>query len=205
MESDTDLRPELWWQSHPEQRFWMEIAGAKAPGIDLRAPITAPDERPIWHWDLVRHVRPGDVILHWFTTPAGATGIVGWSRAASAPSVQSHVWVPRTRPDVDAETAEHRPHLVVPLTDYTPLPKPITRDDVESIHAQVIALEERLKSVHPGFKYYPFQNYRPTEIRARQAYLTKMPVELLHLLNRLGRFGFEVDYEAHRLAPRRSG
>lgn len=67
----------------------MEIAGAKAPGIDLRAPITAPDERPIWHWDLARLVRAGDIVLHWVTTPAGATGIVGWSIAASDPIVES--------------------------------------------------------------------------------------------------------------------
>ena len=176
--------------------------GAKAPGIDLRAPITTPDERPIWHWDLVRMVQPGDVILHWFTTPAGATGIVEWSRAAAAPVVQSHVWVPRTRPDLDAATADRRPHWVVPLEDYTPLPRPITREQVECIHAEVVRLEDQLKERYRGFKYYPFQDYRPTELRARQAYLTKMPVGLLSLLNRLGRFGFEIEYEAHRPARR---
>lgn len=183
----------------------MEIAGAKAPGIDLRAPITGPDERPIWHWDLVRLVREGDIVLHWFTTPAGATGIVGWSVAASDRVVESHVWVPRTRTDLDAAEEGRRPHWVVPLRDFTALPRPITRDDVETIHAEVFALEERLSEAYPRFKYYPFQDYRPTQIRARQAYLTKLPTELLLLLNRLGRFGFEVEYEAHRGArlPRR--
>jgi len=193
---DEDMPWRLWWQGHPEQRFWMEIAGAKAPGIDLRAPITAPDERPVWHWDLVRFVQPGDLVLHWFTTPAGATGIVGWSRAASAPVVESHVWVPRTRADLDPSTAERRPHWVVPLKEYTPLPRPITREQVETVHAEVIELADRLQGVYPGFKYFPFQDYRPTEIRARQAYLTKMPIELLRLLNRLGKLGFEIEYEA---------
>ena len=195
---EADPQPTFWWERHPEQRFWMEIAGAKAPGIDLRAPITAPGERPIWHWDLVRLVRAGDVLLHWFTTPAGATGIVGWSVAASAPVIESHVWVPRTRPDLDPADAERRPHWVVPLRDYTPLARPITRDHVESVHREVVQLEARLGEQYPKFKYYPFQDYRPHEIRARQAYLTKMPVELLLLLNRLGRLGFEVEYEAYR-------
>lgn len=181
----------------------MEIAGAKAPGIDLRAPITAPDERPIWHWDLARLVRAGDIVLHWVTTPAGATGIVGWSIAASDPIVESHAWVPRTRTDLDPALEGRRPHWVVPLRDFTPLPRPITRDDVETVHAEVIALEDKLSEAYPRFKYYPFQDYRPTQIRARQAYLTKMPVQLLLLLNRLGRFGFEVEYEAHRGARRR--
>ena len=202
----TEDVPAYWWQHHPEQRFWMEIAGAKAPGLDLRAPITSLDERPVWHWDLVRLVRAGDVVLHWFTTPAGATGIVGWSVAASDPVIESHVWVPRTRPDVDPAHEGRRPHWVVPLRDFTPLPRPITRDDVETIHTEVIRLEERLSEAYQQFKYYPFQDYRPTQIRARQAYLTKMPVELLSLLNRLGRLGFEVEYEAHRgarLRPQR--
>lgn len=205
VEESLDVRPGFWWQGRGEQRFWMEIAGAKEPGIDLRAPITTPGERSVWHWHLVRLVQPGDVIVHWFTTPAGATGIVGWSRAASPPVVESHVWVPRTRVDIDPSTAEHRPHWVVPLKDYTALPRPITREQVETIHTEVVRLEDDLKDLYRGFKYYPFQDYRPTELRARQAYLTKMPVELLLLLNRLGRFGFEVEYEAHRAAPRRSG
>lgn len=143
-------------------------------------------------------MQPGDVILHWFTTPAGATGIVGWSRTASAAVIESHVWVPRTRPDIDPSTAERRPHWVVPLRDYTSLARPITRELVETVHADVVLLEERLKSHYEGFKYYPFQDYRPTEIRARQAYFTKMPVELLRLLNRLAPLGFEVEYEAYR-------
>lgn len=128
--------------------------------------------------------------MHWFTTPAGATGIVGWSVAASAPVVESHVWVPRTRPDLDPATAERRPHWVVALRDFTPLPHPITREQVETLHAEIIDLEMRLPDRYEQFKCYPFQDYRPTEIRARQGYLTKMPVELLLLLNRLGRFGF---------------
>lgn len=167
----------------------MEIAGAKAPGIDLRAPIASPDEGRKWHWDLVRHVRPGDIV-------------VGWSRAASTAVVEDHIRVPRTRPDIDENTATPRPHWVVPLEGYTQLARPITRSAVESIHADVVGLEEELAEIYPRFKYYPFQDYRPNEIRANQAYLTKMPVELLRLLNRLGRLGFKIDYEAHRPSRR---
>jgi len=76
---------------------------------------------------LVRLVQPGDVIGHWLTTPAGVTGIVGWSRAASAPVMESHVWVTRTRVDLDPSTAKRRPHWVVSLEGYTPLPSLITR------------------------------------------------------------------------------
>ena len=49
IEEEADSRRDFWWQGERGQRFWMKIAGAKAPGIDLRAPITMPDERPIWH------------------------------------------------------------------------------------------------------------------------------------------------------------
>lgn len=196
--NDADRRPEFWWRDHPEQKFWMEIAGAKPPGIDLRAPIANPAERKKWHWDLVRHVRPGDVILHWFTTSARAKGIVGWSRAASTPVVRDHVWVPRTRPDIDESTAQARPHWVVPLEGYTRLARPITRQQIEVIHQDVIKLAEHLRLLYPQFQYYPFQDYRPDEIRANQAYLTKMPIELLRLLNRTAPLGFEVDYEAYR-------
>lgn len=180
----------------------MEIAGAKAPGIDLRAPIATPDEGRKWHWDLVRHVRPGDIVVHWFTTAAHAKGVVGWSRAASTAVVEDHIWVPRTRPDIDDNTATPRPHWVVPLEGYTQLARPITRSEVESIHADVVGLEEELAEIYPRFKYYPFQDYRPNEIRANQAYLTKMPVDLLRLLNRLGQLGFEIDYEANRPSRR---
>ncbi|MDN3495282.1 hypothetical protein QL996_05035 [Planococcus sp. APC 4015] len=36
---EADQPPQYWWDGQSGQRFWMEIAGAKAPGIDLRAPI----------------------------------------------------------------------------------------------------------------------------------------------------------------------
>lgn len=195
-------QPNFWWHGHSEQRFWMEIAGAKEPGLDLRAPIATPEEGRKWHWDLVRFVCPGDIVVHWFTTPTRAKGIVGWSRAAAEPTVRDHVWVPRTRPDVDVDTAEPRPHWVVGLEDFTPLQRPITRDSVETIHREVIELANSLDEQYEDFKYYPFQDYKPDEIRAAQAYLTKMPIELLLLLNRLGRLGFEIEYEAHRVTSR---
>ncbi len=66
------------------------------------------------------------------------------------------------------------------------------------MHAEVVDLEDRLKDRYPRFKYFPFQDYRPTEIRARQAYLTKMPVELLHLSADLGD-------SASRSSTRRTG
>lgn len=148
----------------------MEIAGAKAPGLDLRVPVTTPGERLVWNWDLVRFVQPGDVILHWFTTPAGAIGIVGWSRAISGPAVESHVWVPRTHADIDLSRAERRPYWLVPRKDYMPLARPITRDQVETVHREVIDLGDRLQGCTRASSTTLFRTTVPLRsVRARLA------------------------------------
>jgi hypothetical protein len=129
-----------------------------------------------------------------------------WNRRVFARGVaaivEPHVWVPRTRSEADPSVVERRPHWVVPLTGYPQLERPIAGEDVETLHEEIVELESRLRERYRHFKYYPFQDYRPNEIRATQAYLTKMPLELLLLLNRLGRFRFKVEYKAYRPAPR---
>jgi hypothetical protein len=193
-----------WWSAMPEERFWMEIAGAKSPGLDLRAPIAGKTEQPVWHWDILTQVREGDIVLHWSTATTGMPGIVGWSRAASSFEIRDHAWTPRTRGKL-ATAAEPRPHYVIPLADYTALPNAITRDMIEFLHFQIMEVEVQLRNKHKGFKYFPFQEYRIDEIRAQQAYLTKMPVDVLFVLNRIGQLGFEIAYEAYGRPMLRTG
>ncbi|BEH02746.1 hypothetical protein brsh051_20270 [Brooklawnia propionicigenes] len=71
-----------WWDSDPEECYWMEIRQEpRGLGEYLRTPVAAAGGKPSWSYELTTYVRPGDRIFHWHKTPAGEPGIIGWSEA----------------------------------------------------------------------------------------------------------------------------
>lgn len=152
----------MWWDGHPEQRYWMEHVSREGHGVELFAPRSGQ-----WAHELVRHVQPGDVILHW----QGGRGFVGTSVAAAPVGVEPRMWA-GSRQDC----------WVVDLAEYEELDDTVSLAEVRAVEPQLKRAREVLSEAYSDFKYFPFDFSNKRELRAHQGYLTKFPLELFEIL-----------------------
>jgi hypothetical protein len=170
-----------WWSGLSEQRFWMEATDREVLGDDLRAPKLGGTGKPVWHYELVSLVQPGDIIFHWHTTLLGKPSLVGWSTAIGPLHEELHPWT--THAGVNAQDAAvPRPNWIMPLGGLHPFAVPIDNTALASIRGGLLDLRDTLSAQYDDFRYFPFAKYGENEIRAAQAYATKFPRELLDLL-----------------------
>jgi len=172
-----------WWLDDPAQKYWMEITGRDDIGNDLLAPQVSDAGRPEWGYELVRFVKPGDVVLHW-STGQGRRGLVAYSSVAGPPGTTTMVWQSRgTTGRTHTGPPTEEPAWTTPLADLKYLPSSITREQLQMHRTAVLDLQARLKEAYGGARLYlPFYDYGGRELRATQAYLVKFPAQLLTLL-----------------------
>ncbi len=179
------MRFDLWWSREPGERFWMEITDRPEDqlGENLLAPQVNGAGREEWSYALVPETRPGDVVLHWHRNLAGEPAIVGWSEVTGPLAVgrmtwQAHGTRGRSRRPVTV------PSWIMPCGGLNPLPVPVNKAVLTPIEPEMKKLRDELES-DAGRPYFPFMFYRPGEIRAAQAYLTKFPARLVRLIPEL--------------------
>lgn len=146
----------------------MEITNRDDLGGELRAPQEADDGKPEWGYELVRYVKPGDVVLHWCAKP-GYRALVGHSTVVGP--AYGAVWKwhsrgtsgrARTGPEVE------EPAWMAPLADLTHFPGPLTREALQTYRTEVLDLQARLSESYGGGLYLPFYDYGGRELRATQ-------------------------------------
>jgi Domain of unknown function (DUF3883) len=180
-----------WWNRDPDQRFWMEATDREVLGEDLRAPLSGGDGQPVWHYELVSAVQPGDIVFHWHTTLLKRPALVGWSVAEGPLHEEMHPWTTHAGGNVE-QAAIPRPNWIMPLGGIHFFENPIDNADLASIRQELLALRSSLASEYNGFRYFPFAPYGDgTNVRAVQAYATKFPAQLLALFRDLLSLDFE--------------
>jgi hypothetical protein len=121
-----------WWADDPAQKYWMEITDRDDVGGALLAPQVADDGKPEWGYELVRFVRPGDVVLHWFASHR-QRALIAYSRVAGPPGTTTMVHRSRgTSGQAHPSPLTEEPAWTAPLADLTYLPSPLTR---QQLHA----------------------------------------------------------------------
>jgi hypothetical protein len=171
-----------WWSDIPEERYWMEITDRESLGANLIAPTLGDDDRAVWHYSLVSHVQPGDVVFHWWSRTGRTASIVGFS-TVSGDSFPSRIkWATHTPNNGGQRT---RPAFEAPLTGFIQLENEITLDDLRGEEQALREIHDELKLVVGGSIYFPwaFSDLRP--LRPTQAYLVKMPASVVALLTGL--------------------
>lgn len=81
----------VWWSDRPDERYWCEITDRPDLGADLKCPQTDESGKPHWSYSLIREVRPGDIVFHYWK-PKRA--IVGGSVAGGPLEDRAIVWAP---------------------------------------------------------------------------------------------------------------
>jgi hypothetical protein len=197
----------LWWSDRPGERYWMEITDRAVLGEDLYAPQYDGAGRAQWSYTLVTETVPGDVVFHWHKHFAGEPALVGWSEVTGPLSVGSITWQAhgtRGRARAGATTG---PSWRMQCGGFNAFDRPITLADLNGKESAIREIYDELHAEAKGSLYFPFSFYRPSEIRASQAYLTKFPARLLTLFEQLSspRAKVEVDLDTPERVRRSVG
>lgn len=174
-----------WWTGDPQQRYWLEISDRDEPGENLLAPQLNGAGREEWSYSLLTETRPGDRVLHWYSAPGGGSSIFGWSEVVGPVSTGTITWQARGTRGRARGVPTTGPSWFVPLGGLHDLASPLYGSVLGVRDVEVRAVRDKLAAQHPGTLYFPFSFYRAGEVRAKQAYLTKFPVDLIDLFPEL--------------------
>lgn len=179
-----------WWENDSAERYWMEATDRPDIGEDLRAPQQGNQGQNVWHYDLVSLTQPGDIVFHWHKRLFEHPALVGWSEVTGPLTVRDHAWTPRAGSG-RSMGAQTRPNWVMPLGGIHFFDRPIFIAELTEIREEMLGIERELSAQVGEPTYYPFNTYGDNHLRAAQAYFTKVPSALVHLLDE--RFGLELD------------
>jgi len=171
-----------WWIDNPEERYWMEITDRENLGANLIAPTLGENDREIWHYSLVSHVRPGDVVFHWWSRSDRTASIVGYSTVSGDWFPSRIKWETHTP---NTSGARIGPAFEAPLTDFTELEAEITLEDLRAQEGKLGKIHDALKLAVGGAVYFPWAFSEKRPLRTTQGYLVKMPASVVALLTGL--------------------
>jgi hypothetical protein len=171
-------RTEYWWDSHPEERFWMEITNREDIGADLKCPQFDETGKPQPSYDLIRAIWPGDIVFHYSTK---SKAIVGAAIAGGPIEQRSIIWIshrvigkPKNRERI------LRPGWWLPLYGFALANEPLKLAKIQDPEEESWVrgwIDQKRKSVS-GPVAAPFQRYKH-KLRAAQGYLSKMPADFV--------------------------
>lgn len=167
-----------WWLTDPAERYWMETIRRDDFGDGIRAPFAKRNGVSTPYWELVNHVRDGDVVLHWTTARDGKPSrFVGWSIVDGEPyEVDNLVYNDNT-------PASGREAL---LRDYTEFSTSVTFQDLNERLPAIRSVQDVLEIGRDGSVYFPFAFLSNGTLRPKQGgYLTKFPSALFGVLPEL--------------------
>jgi hypothetical protein len=174
-----------WWAGDPSERFWMEITDRSDLGANLHAPQKDAGGNEYWSYDLVRYVKPGDIVFHWWKPPGEPPAIVAWSRAADEAAEDTIRWLAHGT-YARGRAAQLQPSWYLPLEEFTNLASPLTLEVLRRYESQLSAVKGRLSSEHGGSAlYFPFVFSDKRPMRTTQGYLVKVPSALVDAIPEL--------------------
>ncbi|MEU6029668.1 DUF3883 domain-containing protein [Streptomyces tauricus] len=172
-----------WWRHDPTERYWLEITNREDIGANLLAPQANDRGEEYWSYELVREVRPGDLVLHWDKNHG--PGVVGYSHVQGDVFASTIIWQSRGTYGRQRGASGPEPAWQAPLSGYRRLNHPLTQERLREIESSIRALREDLTEVVDGPLYFPFALSDSRPLRAAQGYLTKLPRALVDKLPEL--------------------
>lgn len=177
----------------------MEITDRTDLGSDLRAPQSGSSGRSPWHYALVSHTQPGDIVFHFHETPADGRALVGWSEVVGPLKSEAFEWVPHSGPSKGQSITDAA--WIMPLGSLHRLDNPIPSTQFDRLRDEILKIEADLRERAGAPTYFPFTKYGANGMRAAQAYLTKVPKSLALLLQREFRITLDASETASGGAP----
>ena len=177
-----------WWTGRSDECYWVEITDRSVLGANLFAPKLATNGRETFSYALVSHVRPGDVVFHYWKQSGQEPALVGRSIVAGEAGDSSIDWRPHGKSSSNFDESDDREAWLAPLKDYEDLPNPVTLGRARELESDLRKIRDDL-SVEVGTTYFPFAFSDKRPLRAAQGYLVKLPAAVVELFEELGSRG----------------
>jgi hypothetical protein len=168
-----------WWEDQPEELYWLEVTDRNDLGIDLNAPQQRDDGQEYYGYSLIREIRNGDIVFHYHRD---RRAIVAVSRAAGKAWADKVVWAAHGTVARDAGVRPYeRSGWRLGLDAFQVLDIAVRLDDLRSCQTEIQAIRHRLEESHHAALYFPFESIEKRDLRPTQAYITKLPAEIVEL------------------------
>lgn len=173
-----------WWLNDPKEQFWLEITDRATLGQDLYTPQLDSSGKGTWSYALVPHVKPGDVVFHYWKQPGQSKAIVAVSKAIGPPEDTTIRWQAHGTSGRAStnDTPEERPAWRLPLSEFTDLPSPVSLEEIRLLEPELRMATTKLRSEHKGHLYLPFAFSDKRPLRTAQGYLTKLPAAYVRII-----------------------
>lgn len=171
-----------WWTANSREIFWLEITDRRCIGGDLLIPQAAASGREVWGYTLVSHVRPGDVVFHYWKPGWQQPAIEGFSVVSGRPKGTTMNWQPRGTYAQAGAGRRRRPAWTAPLQRHTALATPVTLGTLRVNERKLRRIRDQLRSKVGEPLYFPFALSDLRPVRPAQTYLAKMPEDVVDLL-----------------------
>lgn len=189
-----------WWKWRSGERFWLELSHEQSLGRNLAAPELDDRYLNAWSYELVSHVKRGDMVFHYH---AGAQAIVALSMADGRPN-RTEVVLPEpvTGNGGVPGTLRRRPGWTVELDRFAYLPKPVTLDEIGRTQWNLFSSLRALEDQVGDPLYYPFELAVNRVARPLNGYLFKLPELFVEAFPQLAAAArFEIAGDVEELAP----
>jgi len=172
----------IWWEGNPSENLWVEITDRDDLGSNIKAPVSAQKGKKTSGYELPKHVREGDVVLHWWKRAKNRInhGFYGYSTVVGSIQDEETSWAPRGRYSKGAAKGP-KPSTVWTLSNFNEFQKPILIGDVNLKKGEILELMDLLEAKYGKPIYFPFCK-REGKIAVNQTYFAKLPREFIDVM-----------------------
>jgi len=171
-----------WWDGNKSENLWIEITDRSDLGKNIIAPLRAQKGKLTPGYELLNHVKEGDVVLHWWMRPKNKInrGIYGYSTVVGGMQKGEIPWKSRGR-YANSEPKGAKPATFWNLSEFTEFEKPILIGDINSKKKEILQLLFDLEKGYSRPIYFPFCK-RKDNLAVNQTYFAKFPADLLKII-----------------------
>jgi len=160
-EPESELPMPHWWESLPEERYWVEIRTIPGIGEEVYSETLNAKNRPDPHWELVRTLRTGQVVFHY---DADQSRFVGFSTVAA-----------------DARTVSGK--YRAPLVNFTVIKDEIGLARLREVADELFEIRDRMLADIRTPLFLPFQfTQNRSQFRMLSNYFAKLPVAVIEAI-----------------------
>lgn len=168
-----------WWQDDSAQQFWLEITDRGDLGDDLNAPQTREDGKEYYGYSLIREVAGGDTVFHY---DKRRMAIVALSQASGDIREDQVTWGSHGATARGSGVQPYvRPGWRRGLSDFRRFQPPTALAEIRALQPDIEAIFVKLEKRHGTPLYSPFELSQTRDLRPTQAYLSKVPAEVVKL------------------------
>lgn len=169
-----------WWNDDIAEIYWLEVTDRKNLGEDLNAPQRKDNGEEYYGYSLINEINNGDIIFHYHKD---SRAIVATSKASG------NVWEDKVLWGAHGTTARGegvrpyiRPGWRLGLVDFKYIDQQIELKKLRSLQKDIQKIRDYLSARYKNSLYFPFELSNKRELRPTQAYLTKLPKEIVQLI-----------------------